>query len=448
MDVLRTIRESVDTALTEGKTFQSFKKDLTPTLQKLGWWGVKDMVDPVTGETVEAQLGSPRRLRVIYRTNLRTARAAGQWQRAQRTKKSHPYLIYQLGPSERHRPEHVRWNGLILPIDADFWKTHYPPNGWGCKCRVRQVTKREADRLGGESRPPHITRSKWINERTGEIMMVPKGIDPGWDHNFGDRSRIMKRNLDETEKAFKSAMDKDPPKQPERIWPEDDPVVFSTVKGIDRGAIEGALSQIPNAKPQIDALRKFMEAHPVKVLALRKSQMKVGNSATKLVAELSRFFGRQVNLWEFTQRGRKYLGWTRRDLDHVMVVASKNNELNGLDPESMAAAVSDAVESHRNNTIRFSISSSHEAITKNSQSSILITMAHEIGHQMHYWTQGKKPVQDSLTLVGRMNDREWHAEHFAAWFLNRKALAEWNPDVAEYFDNMVADAVKSKQKMR
>ncbi|MDO6806530.1 hypothetical protein Q4595_28995, partial [Wenyingzhuangia sp. 1_MG-2023] len=77
MDVLTSIRESLDDALANGKTFARWKKELQPELEKLGWWGKKNVVDPTTGEVIKAQLGSPRRLRTIYSTNLRTARAAG-----------------------------------------------------------------------------------------------------------------------------------------------------------------------------------------------------------------------------------------------------------------------------------------------------------------------------------------------------------------------------------
>ena len=32
---------------------------------------------------------------------------------------------------------------------------------------------------------------------------------------------------------------------------------------------------------------------------------------------------------------------------------------------------------------------------------------------------------------------EWHAEHFAAWALNREILAAHYPEIAEYFDNLM-----------
>ncbi|WP_282094324.1 phage minor head protein [Epibacterium ulvae] len=184
IDVLQTIREELQKAIDEGIPFEQFKKDLEPKLRRLGWWGVKEQVDPLTGEVRKVQLGSPRRLKTIYRANLRSARAAGQWVRIQRTKRALPYLVYLIGPSKRHRPTHEAKNGLVLPVDDTFWQVWYPTNGWGCKCHVRQITRREAEEIGiGES--PEIPMRDVFNQRTGEIKRVPVGIDPGWETNPG-----------------------------------------------------------------------------------------------------------------------------------------------------------------------------------------------------------------------------------------------------------------------
>lgn len=184
VDVLSDIRDAVQSALKDGKTFNQFRAELTPVLQNKGWWGQQEMTDPLDGRLKEVQLGSARRLRTIFRTNMRTARAAGQWDRIQRTLKTHPYLQYNLGPSEHHRIEHESWNKLVLPANDPFWQTHFAPNGWGCKCRIRQISTAEAKRLGINTAPP-IQTQEWINKRTGEVHKVPKGIDPGWAYNPG-----------------------------------------------------------------------------------------------------------------------------------------------------------------------------------------------------------------------------------------------------------------------
>lgn len=153
-DVLETLRAAVDTAIESGLPFAEFKRRVRDTLGELGWWGVQNVENPKTGEVERVELGTPRRLKVIYVTNGRVARAVGQWQRIQATKESRPWLIYELGPSERHRPEHEAWAGTIRPVDDSLWATLFPPNGWGCKCRVRQLSDKEADKKGGQTARP------------------------------------------------------------------------------------------------------------------------------------------------------------------------------------------------------------------------------------------------------------------------------------------------------
>jgi len=184
MDVLSDIRGEVQRALDEGVPFEEFQRTLRPRLERLGWWGRREMVDPATGLTETVQLGSPRRLRTIYRANLRAARAAGQWDRIERTKEARPYLVYRLGPSERHRPEHAAKEGLVLSVDDPFWDRWMPPNGWDCKCWVRQISREEGERLGVDD-SPEVPVRRVVNRRTGEVRDVPRGIDPGWERNPG-----------------------------------------------------------------------------------------------------------------------------------------------------------------------------------------------------------------------------------------------------------------------
>lgn len=198
LDVLRAIREALDAHLAEGGTLRAFQRDLAPTLRELGWWGREEVADPQTGETFAAQLGSPHRLRTIFRSNVRAARAAGQWERIRRTGRALPYLLYQLGPSREHRPEHVAWNGILLPVDDPWWRDHFPPNGWGCKCWVRQVSAAEAERLGGPSEAPARDMREWTNPRTGKTVRIDRGLDPAWASNPGlDREKAIAEDLAE-----------------------------------------------------------------------------------------------------------------------------------------------------------------------------------------------------------------------------------------------------------
>lgn len=197
-DVLATLKESLQWAIDHGIPYDTWARELKPELQRKGWWGQVDMAHPGTGEVKARELGSPRRLRVIYDSNIRSARAAGQWERGQRTKAVLPFYLYQLGPSINHRAEHAAREGMIRPVDDPIWSAWFPPNGWGCKCWVRQITRHEAERRG-ISEPQTIETVPWRRDRddgTAEVVNVPVGIDPGWGNNPGlSRARTLMDNL-------------------------------------------------------------------------------------------------------------------------------------------------------------------------------------------------------------------------------------------------------------
>lgn len=186
-DVLDDIRAELSLAIKDQVPFETFRQNLTPTLQKKGWWGRKVVIDHKSGFKQEVQLGSPRRLKTIYWANTRTAFAAGEWERTQRNKAFLPFLLYQRTLAGDPRQEHLSWVGIVLPVDHPFWATHYPPNGWGCECSVRQISKREAISLGWfeDQDEPLIIYEDWTNKRTGVVEKVPRGIDPGWAQNPG-----------------------------------------------------------------------------------------------------------------------------------------------------------------------------------------------------------------------------------------------------------------------
>ena len=181
-DVVSSIKDAVAEAAEEGLPFEAFRKRLTPILADLGWWGRQTRVDPITGEEQDVQLGSPARLRLIYQTNMRTSRAAGQWERIQKTKRLLPKLRYRHGHPERPRPLHVEWDGTVLPVDDPWWDTHFGQNGYGCTCWVEQVpasvpTTSESD-IDRELVPVR-------NKRTGRVVKAPRGVDPSFAYNPG-----------------------------------------------------------------------------------------------------------------------------------------------------------------------------------------------------------------------------------------------------------------------
>jgi len=199
LDVLSTIREDVDKAIHDGITRREFTRTLAPRLQKLGWWGKQFVVDS-EGGAKEIQLGSARRLATIYNVNTRVAYNAGRYAQMINTVEDFPYWQYVAVMDGRTRPAHAELNGLVFRYDDLFWQTHYTPNGWNCRCRVRAVSAERLKALGlnvsyGASFIHTHDVDAGVDEVTGEVFQTPSTtfdngrvkMTPGvgWSYNPG-----------------------------------------------------------------------------------------------------------------------------------------------------------------------------------------------------------------------------------------------------------------------
>ena len=219
LDVLNTIRDEVDRAVHDGITRQEFTRTLAPRLQKLGWWGKQIVVD-TQGNAKEIELGSPRRLATIYNVNMRTAYNTGRYAQMMNNAEAYPFWQYVAVMDGRTRPAHAALNGMVFRYDDPFWQTHYPPNGWNCRCRVRALSAERMKALGlkvsyGASFVHTHEVDAGIDETTGEIFRtdsttfdngrVKMTPDVGWSYNPGSAAfgtdQTLIRKLVETKDA-------------------------------------------------------------------------------------------------------------------------------------------------------------------------------------------------------------------------------------------------------
>ena len=190
LDLLQAIRDGITQNVNGDLSRRDWMKNTQALLEQAGWWGRNEVLDPATGETVITTF-DPARLKLIFDTNTRMAYSAGLWQRIERNKKTHPYIRYITKRDEKVRLSHRAWDNLTLPVDHPFWKTHFPPNGWRCRCRAMSISQAEYDKglspLGETLNKiaPEVKYRDWVNKRTGAIERVPVGIDPGFGYNPG-----------------------------------------------------------------------------------------------------------------------------------------------------------------------------------------------------------------------------------------------------------------------
>lgn len=152
IDLLSDIQTSLENAFVEGQSYQSWVKELKPTLQKHGWFGKSvEVINPKTGKKKSIEVGASR-LKKIFYTNTRTAYAQSR-ARAQE-QSSDEYLRYVAILDSRTRHTHALLHGLILKKKDPFWEKNYPPNGWNCRCRVDSYSKDDLDEFGFKESSP------------------------------------------------------------------------------------------------------------------------------------------------------------------------------------------------------------------------------------------------------------------------------------------------------
>lgn len=173
LDILADIRGALVDSLKAGGTLADFNASLIPTLRAKGWWGKQVAVDPGTLDAELVQLGSVRRLKTIYQTNVQSAYMAGRYKR-QMEADGFPYLQYVAVMDSKTRPSHSLLHGKIWRKDDPVWNTIYPPRGYNCRCRTRALTDGQIAREGLTVEPPAETVSREVdagtNKITGEVF--------------------------------------------------------------------------------------------------------------------------------------------------------------------------------------------------------------------------------------------------------------------------------------
>ena len=179
-DLLNDFKQSIDKAIAEGTTLEAFQEDFDNIVNTHGW---------------AYRGGREWRAAIIFQTNIAVAYAKGHYEAMTDPDvlEARPYFRYIRSSSRNKRPEHRKWYNLILPADDPFWETHYPPNGWGCKCGIINHSAREVEKIKKEEKdggyPVQQTApgDKFYNwtDKKDKVHKIPVGIDPGWDYNPG-----------------------------------------------------------------------------------------------------------------------------------------------------------------------------------------------------------------------------------------------------------------------
>ena len=110
-------------------------------------------------------------LQAEWQTANQSAKHARDWEYYKSNASLYPNLAYRTQGDERVRDAHVLLNGVVAAIGSEFWKSHYPPNGWRCRCYVVQT----AETATNEDKIPKLNDKDFPEEfriNTGESGQV------------------------------------------------------------------------------------------------------------------------------------------------------------------------------------------------------------------------------------------------------------------------------------
>lgn len=197
--LLDDVRKSLDKAMAEGQSFQEWRKDIIPKLQ--GVWLGKTYGDLWDGMTPAEQAGKTpptpeerdrvikaSRLETIFRTNMFNAYAAGRYRQLKEDADIYPYWRYVTAKDSAVRPAHRALEGKVFKADDPFWSTHYPPNGFNCRCIVEAVDEYD---LEMQDLKVQEGGNVYFDEESGQaVYRDAEGkeypCDKGWDYNVGE----------------------------------------------------------------------------------------------------------------------------------------------------------------------------------------------------------------------------------------------------------------------
>jgi len=251
MALVEDMQAAVQKAIEKGTTIAEFRKDFDKAVSDHGW-------------SYNGSRGW--RTRLIYQTNLRTSYAAGRHEQLQ--KLEYWQYHHSIG-ANNPREQHLAWDGLVLPKDDPFWNTHYPPNGWGCRCYVTGMSKTRMQQKGlSAGKSPTIQTQKvnvGVSGPNPRTVEVPEGISPGFAYAPG-------------QSAWMHAYDLKQGKQSPFPFEQKDNGLFKKIP--ERGAVDLMLN--PRAFPESEILPSMQAGQDAAYakLFLKKFNADIGKPVT------------------------------------------------------------------------------------------------------------------------------------------------------------------------
>ena len=167
LDLVQEIFDSLFAAMNSGTSLEGWQEAI---VQQIGeQWGGK----------------TPSRLENIFRTNLIDAHNAGRHaiMSDPDALEDRPYWRFDAIDDHRTTDICAQCDGVILPADHPWWRTHYPSLHYQCRSTVTPLTEAQAHREGVTASPPMVRAMAGFGAPPGGVPAVP-AVKRQHDHDL------------------------------------------------------------------------------------------------------------------------------------------------------------------------------------------------------------------------------------------------------------------------
>lgn len=145
-NVMQAVRDRI-AELPAGASWDEVRKNVAADISP---YIVDETADPE--ERDRQIMAANRRAELLMRIHGYQSYMASQYEVMERQKTVFPAWQYKTAADDRVRDSHAALNDLILPADSPFWKDHFPPWGWGCRCDVIPMMQEDVEQIREEDK--------------------------------------------------------------------------------------------------------------------------------------------------------------------------------------------------------------------------------------------------------------------------------------------------------
>jgi hypothetical protein len=249
---------------------------------------------------------------------------------------------------------------------------------------------------------------------------------------------------------------------------------FVADKTIKVANLNTVLQSLEGQKEITNKIQEFINTKKIVPLFVPNT---IGTQAVKgkLFPEINKVYknivGEELTPSSLTGTTGRTKGYMNSSKNFIVTFVNKkdNIDFSKVDLQEVQKGLANVLERTANNTGTWEYKkagkiykldwSSSSSLKANKTQEALATTMHELGHQIHFWATTENGAYSTrafpefpktgltkLTKYAETNEKEYHAELFTFYSLNKNALLKYNPALVTYMEGLIDKAIKSNIK--